>query len=204
MTANLDHAVRSALVDIMATSPTPEALPTAIVAACDERSFRRRSVAIAASVVILAGVGALVALTDFRSSNGTAASDSVASESASAPAVDDAGADPVPPAVAADTSQVPGNAASVDPTSPVSVTGQRIGEVPADEAPTWTGNGEIDPKELPAWATVASAGRVIGYVKPFDVLLGDSDQVTIYDEGGQPIGAFVGGKPVIEGNGFGE
>ena len=61
MTAALDHAIRSSLGDIIADAPRPDDQPMRLVTIGDETHTRRPYLAVAASLVVLAGVGALVA-----------------------------------------------------------------------------------------------------------------------------------------------
>jgi len=62
MTTDLDRAVRSSLNDIIATAPEPDDQPMQLVAFGGATSTRRPYLAVAASLVVLAGVGGLVAI----------------------------------------------------------------------------------------------------------------------------------------------
>ncbi|MFN6118813.1 MAG: LysM peptidoglycan-binding domain-containing protein [Actinomycetes bacterium] len=62
MTTDLDRAVRSSLGDIIATAPQPDDNPARLLADSGATSTRRPYLAVAASLVVLAGVGGLVAI----------------------------------------------------------------------------------------------------------------------------------------------
>ena len=62
MTTDLDRAVRSSLGDIIATAPQPDDHPAQLLADSGATSKRRPYLAVAASLVVLAGVGGLVAI----------------------------------------------------------------------------------------------------------------------------------------------
>ena len=62
MTTDLDRAVRSSLGDILATAPEPDDQPMRLVTVDIETTTRRPYLAVAASLVVLAGVGALIAI----------------------------------------------------------------------------------------------------------------------------------------------
>lgn len=62
MTTDLDRAVRSSLGDIIATAPQPDDHPAQLLADSGATSTRRPYLAVAASLVVLAGVGGLVAI----------------------------------------------------------------------------------------------------------------------------------------------
>lgn len=62
MTTDLDNAVRSSLGDIIATAPEPDDQPMRLGKVASETPMRRPYVAVAASLVVLAGVGALAAV----------------------------------------------------------------------------------------------------------------------------------------------
>lgn len=62
MTADLDHAIRSSLGDIIAAAPHPDDQPMRLVTVDRETPTRRPYLAVAASLVVLAGVGVLVAI----------------------------------------------------------------------------------------------------------------------------------------------
>ena len=62
MTTDLEHAVRSSLGDIIAAAPEPDDQPMRLVTVDSEPLKRRPYLAVAASLVVLAGVGALVAI----------------------------------------------------------------------------------------------------------------------------------------------
>ncbi len=60
MTTDLDHAVRSSLTDIIATAPLPNDQPMRLMTIDSEIPTRRPYLAVAASLVVLAGIGGLV------------------------------------------------------------------------------------------------------------------------------------------------
>jgi len=62
MTTDLDRAVRSSLGDIIATAPEPDDQPMQLGGVGSETRTRPPYLAVAASLVVLAGVGALVAI----------------------------------------------------------------------------------------------------------------------------------------------
>ncbi len=62
MTTDLDRAIRSSLGDIIATAPEPDDLPMRVATIDSETRPRRPYLAVAASLVVVAGVGALVAI----------------------------------------------------------------------------------------------------------------------------------------------
>ena len=62
MTTDLDRAVRSSLSDIIAAAPEPDDHPIQLVADGGATRTRRPYLAMAASLVVLAGVGGLVAI----------------------------------------------------------------------------------------------------------------------------------------------
>lgn len=62
MTTDLDRAVRSSLGDIIATAPQPDEHPAQLLADGGATSTRRPYLAVAASLIVLAGVGGLVAI----------------------------------------------------------------------------------------------------------------------------------------------
>ena len=62
MITDLDRAVRSSLGDIIATAPQPDDNPAQLLADSDATNRRRPYLAVAASLVVLAGVGGLVAI----------------------------------------------------------------------------------------------------------------------------------------------
>lgn len=62
MTKDLDHAVRSSLGDIIAAAPEPDDQPMRLVTVGSETRMRRPYLAVAASLVVLAGVGGFVAI----------------------------------------------------------------------------------------------------------------------------------------------
>ena len=85
MTADLDHAVRSSLGDIIATAPKPDDQPMRLVMVGGETRVRRPYLAVAASVVVLAGVGALVTLGTNDANTDSPAAAPLATDDASAP-----------------------------------------------------------------------------------------------------------------------
>lgn len=62
MTADLDHTIRSSLGDIIAAAPHPDDQPMRLVTVDTETPTRRPYLAVAASLVVLAGVAGLVAI----------------------------------------------------------------------------------------------------------------------------------------------
>jgi hypothetical protein len=62
MTADLDRAVRSSLGDIIAAAPEPDDHPAQLLADSGATSMLRPYLAVAASLVVLAGLGGLVAI----------------------------------------------------------------------------------------------------------------------------------------------
>jgi hypothetical protein len=62
MTTDLDHAIRSSLSDIIDAAPQPDDQPMRLVTVNNETSTRRPYLAVAASLFVLTGVGALVAI----------------------------------------------------------------------------------------------------------------------------------------------
>lgn len=62
MTTDLEHAIRSSLSDIIGAAPQPDGQPMRLVTVDNETSTRRPYLAVAASLVVLAGVGGLVAI----------------------------------------------------------------------------------------------------------------------------------------------
>ena len=62
MTKDLDRAIRSSLSDIIDAAPQPDDQPMRLVTVNTETSTRRPYLAVAASLVVLAGVGALIAI----------------------------------------------------------------------------------------------------------------------------------------------
>lgn len=64
MTTDLDRAIRSSLSDIIDAAPQPDDQPIRLVTVNNETSTRRPYLAVAAALVALAGVGALVAISN--------------------------------------------------------------------------------------------------------------------------------------------
>jgi hypothetical protein len=62
MTTSLDRAIRSSLSDIIAAAPQSDDQPMRLVTVNNETSTRRPYLAVAASLVVLAGLGGLVAI----------------------------------------------------------------------------------------------------------------------------------------------
>ncbi len=62
MTTDLDRAVRSSLADIIATAPEPDGQPVRLVTVGIETPTRRPYLAATASLLVVAGVGALIAI----------------------------------------------------------------------------------------------------------------------------------------------
>ncbi len=102
MTTDLDRAVRSSLGDIIATAPEPDDRPMRLVAVNNETSTRRPYLAVAASLVVLAGVGGLVAIGTNDTTPVSPAAAPTGTDNPSAPA----------PATAPATTTVPGQTAS--------------------------------------------------------------------------------------------
>lgn len=196
MNASEERQIKSALDRLVQQTPELGPTPSDMVVRQQERSSRWTPLAaVAAATVLVVGLGVIVANRDPNPSTATRPADTQQAPSdarSSAPE-----STPPIPTSAPITSEVAPDP-NVDPSSPVGVTGQHIGDVPAPGRPAWLKDGEINPQDLPEWGTVGSDGRVVGYVKPYDVMLGESDDVTIYGEDAQPIGHFVDGKPVID------
>ena len=105
MIADLDHAVRSALGDIVAAAPHPDDQPMRLVTVETDEPTRRPFLAVAASLALLGGVGTLYAIST---------SDSTPTSPASAPiATDDSSSGTVAATVVTD----PPSSSTVDTTS---------------------------------------------------------------------------------------
>lgn len=98
MTTDLDRAVRSSLADIIATAPEPDGQPVRLVTVGSETPSRRPYLAVAASLVVFAGVGALVAVNS---------NDTTTVAPAAAPIATNDSSQPLPT-----TTTVPGDTAS--------------------------------------------------------------------------------------------
>lgn len=92
MTTDLDRAVRSSLGDIIATAPQPDDHPARLLAESGATSTRRPYLAVAASLIVLAGVGGvLLSQHRVRESSDRVVAPSTANSEAS-----DGGGDSVP------------------------------------------------------------------------------------------------------------
>ena len=85
MTTDLDRAVRSSLGDIIATSPEPDDQPMRLVTVGSETRKRRPFLAVAVSLVVLAGVGTLVAISTNDATPIAPAAEPIATDDSSAP-----------------------------------------------------------------------------------------------------------------------
>lgn len=85
MTTDLDRAVRSSLGDIIAAAPQPDDQPMRLVTVGNETRMRRPYLAVAASLVVLAGVGGLVAIGTNDNTPVSRATAPIATDDASAP-----------------------------------------------------------------------------------------------------------------------
>ena len=85
MTTDLDRAVHSSLGDIIATAPEPDDQPMRLVTVNNETSTRRPYLAVAASLVVLAGVGGLVAIGTNEGTPDSPAAAPIATDDSSAP-----------------------------------------------------------------------------------------------------------------------
>lgn len=99
MTTDLDRAIRSSLSDIIDAAPQPDDQPMRLVTVNSETSTRRPYLAVAASLVVLAGVGGLVAIGTNDGTPVTPSAAPIATDHSSAPT----------------TSTVPGDTASSAP-----------------------------------------------------------------------------------------
>ena len=85
MTKDLDRAIRSSLSDIIDAAPQPDDQPMRLVPVNTETSTRRPYLAVAASLVVLAGVGGLVAIGTNDGTPGSPAAAPIATDGSSAP-----------------------------------------------------------------------------------------------------------------------
>jgi LysM domain/PASTA domain len=147
MTADLDRAVRSSLGDIIATAPEPDDQPMRPGADGSETRTRRPYLAVAASLVVLAGVGALVAVS---TNDATPVSPAVAPI-----ATDDSSASE--PLTAPTTITVPGDTASsvvVNTTPSCAITGAQalvpnVAGMPWVDADAALVTAGLEPNALP-------------------------------------------------------
>ncbi len=85
MTTDLDRAVRSSLADIVATAPEPDDQSMRLVPVGGETRLRRPYLAVAASLVLLAGLGALIAISTNDAAPLDPAASPIATDDSSAP-----------------------------------------------------------------------------------------------------------------------
>ena len=142
MTTDLEHAIHSSLGDIIAAAPEPDDQPMRLVAVGSETRALRPYLAVAASLVVIAGVAGLVAI-------GT--SDRTPASPAATPIATDDSSAPVP------VTTVPGDTASsavVNTTPSCAITGAQalvpnVAGMPWVDAAAVLATAGLEPNALP-------------------------------------------------------
>lgn len=148
MTTDLDQAVRASLGDIIATAREPGDQPMRLGRVGSETRMRRPYLAVAASLVVLAGVGALVAIST---------NDATPVSPAAAPIATDDSSAPEPVTTAPTTTTVPGDTASsavVNTTPSCAITGAQalvpnVAGMPWVDAAAVLETAGLEPNALP-------------------------------------------------------
>ncbi len=148
MNKDLDRAIRSSLSDIIDAAPQPEDQPMRLVTVNNETSTRRPYLAVAASMVVLAGVGGLVAIGN---------NDDTPVSPAAAPIATDDSSAPEPVTTAPATTTVPGDTASsavVNTTPSCAITGAQalvpnVAGMPWVDAAAVLATAGLEPNALP-------------------------------------------------------
>ena len=148
MTKDLDRAIRSSLSDIIDAAPQPDDQPMRLVTVNTETSTRRPYLAVAASLVVLAGVGGLAAI---GTNDGTSVSP------AAAPIATDDSSAPEPVTTAPTTTTAPGDTASsavVNTTPSCAITGAQalvpnVAGMPWVDAAAVLATAGLEPNALP-------------------------------------------------------